>query len=60
MRESEQYKSKRKEYLGDAVYAEVIDNRLVLTTENGYCATNTIVLEPDVLNGLIQYVCPER
>jgi hypothetical protein len=50
----------RKRYLGDAVYADVDDlGRLVLTTENGYDATNTIVLEPDVLDALVLYTVVE-
>lgn len=44
----------RKQYLGDAVYAEFDDQTLnvTLTTENGIEATNTIVLEPEVLDAL--------
>ena len=47
----------RKTYLGDAVYA-VFDQYgdLVLTTEDGRGATNTIVLEPEVLAALWLYV----
>jgi hypothetical protein len=43
----------KKVYLGDSVYAE-IDNlgRLVLTTENGFGPSNTIILEPEVLANL--------
>ena len=46
-----------KTYLGDAVYAEV-DNwgRLVLTTEDGIRATNRIVLEPEELRTLFEYL----
>ena len=47
-----------KRYLGDAVYYE---NRgsggyaeIVLTTENGYRATNTIVLDPSVIAALLK------
>jgi len=37
-------------YLGDGVYAYVDDfGGVVLTTEDGVKATNTIILEPDVL-----------
>lgn len=50
-------KVKRKVYLGDAVYAQVDDiGRLVLTTEDGIRATNTIVLEPEVLANLAAYI----
>lgn len=46
-----------KKYLGDAVYADVDDvGALVLTTEDGIRATNRIVLEPEVLAALFQYV----
>lgn len=47
----------RKVYLGDGVYA-VIDHgdTIVLTTENGIRATNTIFLEPEVLRALLDYV----
>jgi hypothetical protein len=45
-----------KEYLGDAVYAAQDDYGLVLTTENGISATNTIVLEPEVLEALLAYL----
>ena len=42
-----------KQYLGDSVYAELdADGRIVLTTENGYGPSNTIVLEPEVLAAL--------
>jgi hypothetical protein len=45
-----------KTYLGDAVYADVENGQLILTTENGYEATNRIVLEPEVLRHLLDYV----
>ena len=40
-----------KQYLGDAVYADWDEDHfaVILTTENGYAATNTIVLEAEVL-----------
>lgn len=41
-----------KEYLGDSVYADFDGFAIVLTTENGDGASNTIVLEPQVLNAL--------
>jgi hypothetical protein len=50
--------SSTKEYLGDAVYAE-IDNLMVkLTTEDGDGPepTNTIYLEPEVYQALLLYV----
>lgn len=50
-----------KRYLGDGVYAEV-DYRgaLVLTTENGLRATNTIYLEGEVLAELERFVADAR
>lgn len=46
----------RKVYIGDAVYAEILDGRLVLTTENGLTLTNRIVLDEDVWQLLVEYV----
>jgi hypothetical protein len=44
-----------KTYLGDGVYAEVDElDRIVLTTENGICATNTIYVENEVWGKLIE------
>ena len=45
----------KKVYLGDAVYCEVDRGMLKLTTEDGYKATNTIYLEFDVMENLIEY-----
>ena len=46
-----------KAYLGDGVYVEEDCGRgLVLTTENGIRATNTIILEPEVWRALERYV----
>lgn len=46
----------RKEYLGDGVYvAPDAYGGVVLTTENGLCATNTIVLEAEVLGALLRW-----
>lgn len=49
-----------KTYLGDAVYVEVDDQGLVLTTENGISVTNRIVLEPDVVVQLERYIARLR
>lgn len=46
----------KKIYLGDAVYAKVSEGVLVLTTEDGIRATNTIILEPETLAALLQYI----
>lgn len=49
-------KSVTKVYLGDAVYACVDEfSAVILTTENGYRATNTIVLEPEVMAELLSW-----
>ena len=45
-----------KDYLADGVYASFDGYGIVLTTENGIEATNTIVLEPEVLRALNRYV----
>lgn len=56
-----------KDYLGDGVYADTTDDGgIVLTTENNISyASNTIFLEPSVLDALERYlarlgVCKER
>jgi hypothetical protein len=41
-----------KTYLGDSVYAEHDGYMLTLTTENGYGPSNTIHLEPEILDAL--------
>jgi hypothetical protein len=46
----------QKAYLGDGVYVEFDGYALVLTTEDGIRATNTIVLEPEVCDALTAYV----
>jgi hypothetical protein len=45
-----------KRYLGDAVYVERDERGIVLTTEDGIRATNTIVLEPEVIAALEEYL----
>ena len=46
-----------KVYLGDAVYVQLDDlGRLVLTTEDGIRATNTIVMENEVYGALLAFV----
>lgn len=42
-----------KRYLGDAVYFDVAHGSVVLTTSNGIRDTNTIVLEPGVVESLL-------
>lgn len=48
--------NKKKEYLGDGVYVEIVNDQIVLTTENGVDITNIIYLEPQVLTNLFEYV----
>lgn len=46
-----------KEYIGDSVYADYEDpENLKLTTENGFGATNTVILEPEVVKNLIEFI----
>lgn len=45
-----------KDYLGDGVYAQLTNHGdIVLTTENGIEATNTIILEPSVSLALVRF-----
>lgn len=48
-------KSKYADYLGDSVYADFDGHGIILTTENGIEASNTIVLEPSVLQAFARY-----
>jgi hypothetical protein len=45
-----------KTYVGDGVYADWNRGELILTTEDGIRVTNVIVLEPTVLQSLIDYL----
>lgn len=45
-----------KQYIGDGVYIDYNGYDIVLTTEDGITATNTIVLEPEVIYHLSQYL----
>ena len=45
-----------KQYLGDGVYADMENGMIKLTTENGIEATNTIYLEEEVYEALLNYV----
>jgi hypothetical protein len=47
---------KVKRYLGDSVYADCDNGYLILTTEDGIRATNTILLEAEVLGALQDYI----
>lgn len=46
-----------KQYLGDGVYVERNKSgHVVLTTEDGISATNTIYLEPEVMVALLRWL----
>ncbi len=45
-----------KEYLGDGAYINFDGYQIILTAENGIRATDTIVLEPEVLERFLRYV----
>jgi hypothetical protein len=49
-----------KTYLGDGVYADVEYGMIKLTTKNGSSTTNTIYLEPEVIEALQQYITSSR
>lgn len=49
-----------KDYLGDGVYIDIHGDTIILTTENGIEASNTIFLEPEVLAALERYVARIR
>lgn len=44
-----------KQYIGDGVYAEVIDQQIVVTTENGINTTNTIFFDIDTWPAMKEY-----
>lgn len=44
-----------KQHLGDSVYADFDGFAVTLTTENGDGPSNTVVLEPAVLDALERY-----
>ncbi len=45
-----------KVYLGDGAYANFDGYHVVLTAENGIYATDTVALEPEVLNSFLGYI----
>ena len=45
-----------KAYLGDGCYVYFDGYALVLTTEDGVSAQNTVIMEPEVYNALTLYV----
>jgi len=42
-------------YLGDSVYARYDGYHIILFTDNGYGATNTIALEQNVYEALLEF-----
>ena len=44
-----------KDYLGDSVYAEFDGYGITLTTDNGHGPSNTIYLEPEVIEALNRF-----
>lgn len=45
-----------KEYLGDGLYADFDGFQITLSAENGITATDTVYLEPHVLQNFLEYV----
>lgn len=50
----------KKVYLGDSVYLDVENGMVKLTTENGGEPSNTIFLEPAVVDALLNFVSAMR
>lgn len=44
-----------KTYLGDGAYAQFDGYSVILTAENGIHATDTIILDPEVLHALLKF-----
>jgi len=49
-------KSPYKKYLGDGLYADFDGHHIVLSAENGFSATDTVYLDPNVYDALTKYV----
>ena len=43
-------------YLGDGAYAAFDGWSIILTAENGICATDTVCLEPQVSKALVDFI----
>lgn len=50
------FRKPQKTYLGDGVYASFDSHMVILTTENGIETTNTIHLEYETFESLLQFV----
>jgi hypothetical protein len=48
--------SGKKAYIGDGAFVEFDGFAVVLSTEDGEQTTNRIVLEPDTLNSLLEWL----
>jgi len=48
--------ARRKEYMGDSVYASLENGMIALTTENGFGPSNTIYLENNVARTLVDFM----
>lgn len=48
--------SSDKVYLGDGAYVDFDGYNILLTTEDGIKATNSIVMEPEVLSSFLVYI----
>ena len=48
--------SGKKAYIGDGAFVEFDGFAVVLSTEDGEQTTNRIVLEPDTLNALLEWL----
>ena len=46
----------KKIYLGDSVYGDFSSGQVILTTENGMGSSNTIILEPEVVVALVEWL----
>jgi len=45
-----------KTYIGDGVYCEVMNGEIILTTEDGVRKTNTIFLEPYMIEFILTFL----
>lgn len=50
---------KRKEYIGDGLYAELNTGSVVVTSENGVRVLDTVVIEPHTFQALFAFAVRE-